>query len=242
MITTKLPRHIAIIMDGNGRWAKQRHLPRVAGHKVGVEAVREAVKACVEKNIEALTLFAFSSENWQRPAQEVNYLMSLFVSALQREAKKLHKQNIQLRIIGDRFRFDKKLQEQIAAAEQLTAQNTGLKLVIAANYGGRWDITNAVQQIVQEVEQGKLTQQDISPQLIQSKLAIADLPEPDLFIRTGGELRISNFMLWQQAYTELYFCDILWPDFNAAELEKALEFFALRERRFGCVVGEPAEV
>lgn len=234
MTINTLPRHIAIIMDGNGRWAKQRNLPRVAGHKVGVDAVRETVKACVEKKIEVLTLFAFSSENWQRPAQEVNYLMQLFITALKREVKKLHKQNIQLRIVGDRERFEKKLRQQMQEAEELTANNTGLKLVIAANYGGRWDITEAMRQIASDIEQGKLTSQDISAELVQNKVALADLPEPDLFIRTSGEQRISNFLLWQIAYTELYFTDVLWPDFNAAELDNALAFFANRERRFGC--------
>lgn len=234
MITTKLPRHIAIIMDGNGRWAKQRYLPRVAGHKAGVDAVRETVKVCVEKKIEVLTLFAFSSENWQRPSQEIDYLMELFITALKREINKLHKQNIQLRIIGDRQRFDKKLRDQISFAENMTAANTGLKLIIAANYGGRWDITEAMRNIAIDIEQGKLTHRDISPELIHSKLSFADLPDPDLFIRTSGEQRMSNFMLWQLAYTELYFTDTLWPDFNAMELEKAFALFESRERRFGC--------
>lgn len=233
MSETNLPRHIAIIMDGNGRWAKKRHLPRSAGHKAGFDAVRDVAKACVEKKIEALTLFAFGNENWRRPEQEVSFLMNLFLGALERETKKLHKENIQLRIIGDHNRFDKKLQEQIVAAEKLTANNTGLKLVIAASYSGRWDITNAVQSIAQQIEEGKLTSKNISSELIQNHLALADLPEPDLFIRTSGEQRISNFLLWQLAYTELYFTEVYWPDFNAAELEKALAFFANRERRFG---------
>ncbi len=220
-------------MDGNGRWAKQRHLPRVMGHKAGADSVREAVKKCIEKNIEVLTLFAFSSENWQRPLAEINYLMQLFVSALQREAKKLHKQNIQLRIIGDRSRFDEKLQKQMSKAEELTAKNTGLKLVIAANYGGQWDVAEAVKKIAHDVEQGKLSSQDITPDLIQTNLALADLPLPDLFIRTSGEQRISNFMIWQLAYSELYFTDALWPDFDGQEFEKALLAFSQRERRFG---------
>ncbi|MHB1947614.1 MAG: isoprenyl transferase [Gammaproteobacteria bacterium] len=235
MNSTNFPRHIAIIMDGNGRWAKQRHLPRVAGHKAGFDAVREVVKGCVEKKIEALTLFAFSTENWQRPEQEVDYLMNLFITALQREAKKLHKQNIKLRIIGDRDRFDKKLRDQIIKAEQLTANNTGLNLVIAANYGGRWDIYHAMQKIAQEIERGTLRSQDISSDLIQRHLTLADLPEPDLFIRTSGEQRISNFLLWQIAYCELYFTNVLWPDFNIAELDKALDFYLNRERRFGFI-------
>jgi len=229
-----LPRHLAVIMDGNGRWAGQRSMPRVAGHKAGVDAVREIVKACAEKKIEVLTLFAFSSENWQRPTQEVNYLMSLFLAALQREAKKLHRQNIRLSIIGARDRFEEKLRLQMAAAEKLTAQNTGLHLVIAANYGGHWDILNAVQKIALKVEQGELTSQALSADILQAHLSLANLPAPDLFIRTSGEQRISNFMLWELAYTELYFTYVLWPDFSVAELEKALAFFAGRERRFGC--------
>jgi len=235
MNPNNFPRHIAIIMDGNGRWAKQRHLPRVAGHKAGFDAVREVVKGCVEKKIEALTLFAFSTENWRRPEQEVDYLMNLFITALQREAKKLHKQNIKLRIIGDRDRFDKKLRDQIIKAEQLTANNTGLNLVIAANYGGRWDLQHAMQNIAQEIEQGTLRSQDVTSDLIQSRLTLADLPEPDLFIRTSGEQRISNFLLWQIAYCELYFTNVLWPDFTVAELDKALDFYVNRERRFGYI-------
>lgn len=229
-----LPQHVAIIMDGNGRWAKQRHLPRVAGHKSGVDSIRTVVTACVEKKISVLTLFAFSSENWHRPFEEVSYLLNLFITALKREAKKLHKQNIKLTIIGDRSRFDAKLQAEIAQAESLTSKNTGLHLIIAASYGGRWDIANAMQAIGKEIESGLMISEHISPALIQSKLANASLPEPDLLIRTGGEKRISNFMLWQLAYTELYFCDALWPDFDAAELEKALVFFSSRERRYGC--------
>jgi undecaprenyl diphosphate synthase len=233
MSLATLPRHIAIIMDGNGRWAKQRLLPRVAGHKAGVDTVREITKACAEKKIEVLTLFAFSSENWQRPKQEVNYLMELFLSALEREAKKMHEQNIQLRIIGDRSRFDAKLCSYMDNAEQLTVNNTGLKLVIAANYGGQWDISEAMRQLAVEIEQGRLTSNQIVPELIQSKIALSDLPLPDLFIRTSGEQRISNFLLWQLAYTELYFADVHWPDFTSKELEKALAFYANRERRFG---------
>jgi undecaprenyl diphosphate synthase len=229
-----LPQHIAVIMDGNGRWAKQRHLPRVAGHKAGVKIVREIVKSCVDKEIKVLSLFAFSSENWRRPQQEVNYLMEIFLAALEREAKKLHKQNIQLRIIGDRSPFNAKLQQQMQQAEELTAGNTGMILVIAANYGGQWDIVEAMQKIAIEIEQGRLTSSAISPSLIQATLATQDLPPPDLFIRTSGEQRISNFMIWQLAYTELYFTDVLWPDFNGEELDKALAFYASRERRFGC--------
>lgn len=233
MNTQKLPQHIAIIMDGNGRWAKKRLMPRAAGHKAGVETVRRVVECCVQKGIQVLSLFAFSSENWRRPEQEVSYLMSLFLTSLQREVKKLHKQNIQVRFIGDRSRFNEKLLEQMQKSEELTANNTGLKMLIATNYGGQWDITDACRKIAVEIEQGEITSQDVTPALIQSKLSFADLPDPDLFIRTSGEYRISNFMLWQLAYAELYFTDVLWPDFNAEEFEKALNYFAARERRFG---------
>ena len=233
MSSTTHARHVAIIMDGNGRWAKQRLLPRVAGHKAGVDAVRKVVRGCAERNIEVLTLFAFSSENWRRPATEVNYLMDLFIMALEREANKLHEQNIQLRIIGDRSAFNEKLCNQMKNAEALTANNTGMKLVIAANYGGQWDICEAVRKVACDIEQGILPSQEITPALIQSKLTLADLPDPDLFIRTSGEQRISNFLLWQLAYTELYFTDVLWPDFDSDELDKALVFFQNRERRFG---------
>lgn len=233
MTSSTLPKHIAIIMDGNGRWAKQRHLPRVAGHKAGVDAVRETVKFCVENGIEVLTLFAFSSENWRRPSTEVSHLMELFFMALEREAAKLHKQNIQLRIIGDRSRFDAKLQRQMQQSEQLTAGNTGLKLLIAANYGGQWDITEACRRIAEEVKAGTLLPEEITADKIQSALATADLPPPDLFIRTSGEQRLSNFLIWQLAYAEFYFTDIHWPDMNAKELQKAVNAFAHRERRFG---------
>lgn len=228
-----LPRHIAIIMDGNGRWAKKKFLPRLAGHKTGVEAVQQTVKRCVEKKIEVLTLFAFSSENWRRPQEEVSYLMQLFISALKNEAKKLHEQNIQLRVIGDRTRFDEKLRQQIIEVENLTANNTGLKLLLATNYGGQWDITQAVQRIAAKIENGSLSSLAVTDELIKEHLSFADLPDPDLFIRTSGEQRISNFILWQLAYTELYFTDVLWPDFNGDELDKAFAFFAARERRFG---------
>jgi undecaprenyl diphosphate synthase len=233
MTTTPLPRHIAIIMDGNGRWAKRRHLPRIAGHKAGVDVVRSTVKWCVSQKIEVLTLFAFSSENWRRPETEVNFLMELFYLVLDREVKKLHKQNIQLQVIGDRSRFDEKLQRKMQKSEELTAANTGLKLVIAANYGGQWDITEACRKLAQDVEQKTLASSDITAALIQSRLITANLPDPDLFIRTSGEQRMSNFMIWQLAYAEMYFTDVLWPDFNEQELEKALAFFASRERRFG---------
>lgn len=232
--TSECPRHIAIIMDGNGRWAKQRQLPRAAGHKAGVESVRAVIKACIEKKVEVLTLFAFSSENWRRPSLEVNYLMQLFITLLHHEAKKLDEQNIHLRVIGDRSRLEKKLQNKIAEVEDLTANNSGLKLILAVNYGGQWDITQAVKTIAKNVEEGSLSANEITSQLIQDALCLSDLTSPDLFIRTSGEQRLSNFMLWQFSYTELYFTEVLWPDFNAQEFEKALEFFTNRERRFGC--------
>lgn len=235
MSTSILPRHIAIIMDGNGRWAKQRQLPRTAGHKAGVESVRRVVKSCAEKKIEILTLWAFSSENWRRPAAEVSFLMELIITTLKFEAKKLHKQNIQIRFIGDRLQFSERLQKQIAKAEELTADNTGLKFVIAVNYGGKWDLCQAFKQIAVDIEAGQLSSAEVSPDLIASKLSLADLPDPDLFIRTSGEIRLSNFMMWQLAYTELYFTNVLWPDFDALELENALTFFANRERRFGYI-------
>lgn len=230
-----VPRHIAIIMDGNGRWAKSRFLPRVAGHKVGVDVVRQIVKSCVKHKIEVLSLFAFSSENWRRPPQEVSYLMKLFIKSLDKESKKLHKQNIQLRVIGDRSHFDEKLQRTMTNVETLTQHNTGLKLIIAANYGGQWDICKAMLEIATQIQQQNLQLSDISPELIHAKLTTADLPDPDLLIRTSGEQRISNFMLWQLAYSEIYFTDTLWPDFNEEEFEKALTFYSNRERRFGFI-------
>lgn len=219
-------------MDGNGRWAKQRHLPRIAGHKASQEAVHQAIRRCGERQIEVLTLFAFSSENWRRPKQEVNYLMKLFLQSLQKEVKKLHEQNVQFRIIGDRSRLDEKLQKQILKAEDLTKENTGLKLLIAVNYGGQWDIVNAIKKIIHSNKLSTLRELDFFAEL-KNNLSFHDLPDPDLFIRTSGEKRISNFMLWQLAYTELYFTDVLWPDFTAAELDNAIAFFANRERRFG---------
>ncbi|MBI3771211.1 MAG: isoprenyl transferase [Gammaproteobacteria bacterium] len=229
----KLPRHVAIIMDGNGRWAKQRHMPRIAGHRAGVESVRSVVQLCGAKGIEVLTLFAFSSENWRRPETEVSLLMELFMMALQREAKRLNENNVRLRVIGDRSRFSAKLQDEIAKAEMVTQPNTGLTLAVAANYGGRWDVTQAVRRLADDVIAGKVEPAAISEEMIRDRLSIADLPEPDLFIRTGGEQRISNFLLWQLAYTELYFTDTLWPDFKEAAFESALNSFAQRQRRFG---------
>lgn len=223
------PRHVAIIMDGNGRWARQRLLPRVAGHKRGVESVRTAVRACIERGIEHLTLFAFSSENWRRPAAEVDTLMELFVLALEREVEKLHENGVRLRIVGDLERFGPRLNKLIAEGEKLTCGNTRLALNVAANYGGRWDILQAVNRLLQDRDVSEpVTEADLA-----SHLCLADTPEPDLFIRTGGEQRISNFLLWQLAYTELYFTETLWPDFDAAALDVAIESYRKRERRFG---------
>jgi len=228
-----LPRHIAIIMDGNGRWAKKRFLPRTAGHRAGVISVRKVVESCAEKGIEALTLFAFSSENWRRPPQEVSVLMGLFLTTLERETERLRQNNVRLRVIGDRSALAGELQERIAAAEHLTRNNTGLNLAIAANYGGRWDILQATQSLAEEVARGALSPSQITGELLEARLALADLPQPDLFIRTGGEQRISNFLLWQLAYTELYFTPVLWPDFDQNALEQALLDYSSRQRRFG---------
>ncbi len=232
-LTSEVPEHVAIIMDGNGRWAERKGKPRIAGHKAGVETVREIIRSCVEKGIQVLTLFAFSSENWRRPQKEVSLLMSLFLAALQREVKKLHKNGVQLRIVGDTTAFDEKIQAQIEKSEALTRDNDTLVLNIAANYGGQWDITQSVKKLAHEVEAGKLAADDVSADLIRQNLSMSDLPDPDLFIRTGGEQRISNFLIWQLAYTELYFTDILWPDFDRQAFEAALESFAGRQRRFG---------
>jgi len=220
-------------MDGNGRWAQQRGALRAAGHQAGFEATRNIVESCGRREIAALTLFAFSSENWNRPASEVKRLMDLFLRALQSEVAKLQKNNVQVRFIGDRSAFSEKLQKEMNSAEVLTAANTGLKLAIAVNYGGRWDVINATKALAQEIVDGKLQLDKITPELFSTYLTVADCGEPDLFIRTGGEQRISNFLLWQLAYTELYFTDTLWPDFDDQELALALDFFASRQRRFG---------
>jgi len=220
-------------MDGNGRWAKRLMLPRFAGHRAGVEAVRGIVRACAEKGIEVLSLFAFSSENWRRPAQEVSRLMDLLLSAMQREAVKLHEHNVRVRFIGERSAFSAKLRQQMDATESLTGENTGLTLVIAVNYGGRWDLTQAARAIASRLDSGELDAVEINEDTIADHLALHDLPEPDLFIRTGGEQRISNFLLWNLAYTELYFTDTLWPDFDEPAFELALASFRMRQRRFG---------
>ncbi len=225
-----VPRHVAIIMDGNGRWAKKRFMPRVAGHKRGVETLRSVIKACVTRGIGYLTVFAFSSENWRRPQEEVAFLMNLFVSALSDEIDRLHANGVRLKIVGDLSRFEPKLHELIAAGERLTAANTRLTLTIAANYGGRWDILQAVNRLTaaQPEKAGSYVEADLTPYL-----SMAFAPEPDLFIRTGGEQRISNFLLWQLAYCELYFTDLLWPEFDDAALDTAIASYRRRERRFG---------
>ncbi len=226
----EVPRHVAIVMDGNGRWAQKRLLPRVAGHKKGVDTVRDVVEACVERGIEYLTLFAFSSENWRRPAEEVGFLMGLFMTALETEVARLHRNGIRLRVIGDVSRFEPRLVELIQRAESRTVANDRLTLTIAANYGGRWDIVQAVNRLAAELPEsrGAWTEVELS-----ERLSMAYAPEPDLFIRTGGEQRISNFLVWQLAYTEFYFTDLLWPDFGAASLADAIVSYQRRERRFG---------
>ncbi len=239
-LTSTLPRHVAIIMDGNGRWAARRKLPRHLGHRAGVESVRRVVEVCIDRGIEVLTLFAFSSENWRRPKREVGLLMELFLTTLQREVSKLHRNGVRLRVIGDRAAFPEKLQRHIAAGEEKTRDNRRLVLVIAANYGGRWDITEAARCVARRIEVGELGAGDITPELLGECQSLHDLPEPDLFIRTGGEQRISNFLLWQLAYTELYFTDALWPDFGVDAFQMALAWYAGRQRRFGCT-GEQVE-
>jgi len=225
-----VPRHVAIIMDGNGRWAKQRYLPRVAGHHRGVETVRDTIKACMKRRIQYLTLFAFSSENWRRPPEEVGVLMQLFRTALIDEVDRLHSNGIRLKVIGDVASFGETLETLIRKGEELTASNEKLTLTIAANYGGRWDLIQAMNRMTLEhpERQGRYTERDLVPYL-----ALCHAPEPDLFIRTGGEQRISNFLLWQLAYTEMHFTDTLWPDFDAAALDRAIESYRRRERRFG---------
>lgn len=230
-----VPKHIAIIMDGNGRWAERRHLPRVAGHEEGVKATERVIKAAVEKKIKILTLFAFGIENWGRPAEEVNFLMRLFITNLEEQAEQFITKNIQLRVIGDRSRIDPLLQAKIIEVQEKTAKNDGLILVIAFNYSGRWDILQAVRTLSERVAKGELRSNDISIDDIQQALSLADLPEPDLFIRTSGEQRLSNFLLWQLAYTELFFTPVLWPDFDAAAFDEALQNFSLRQRRYGLV-------
>ena len=228
-----IARHVALVMDGNGRWANRRGLPRGAGHQAGAKAVRRIVKYAAENCIEVLTLFAFSIENRARPKSEVNFLMSLFLDSLKANTQELHKRNVQLRIIGDHRKFDKKMLEQIQTTQNLTQHNSGLKLMIALNYSGRWDILQAVQQVAAKLKNQKIVSEQKTSELFQSHLCLSDLPEPDLLIRTSGEQRLSNFMLWQFAYTEIYFTPILWPDFNEEIFDQALAFYRTRQRRFG---------
>jgi undecaprenyl diphosphate synthase len=242
-----LPRHVAIIMDGNNRWAKRRGLPGAAGHRAGVEAIREVLRTCRKQGIEVLTLFAFSSENWQRPSAEVSALMHLFSAYLSSEVKKLHQDNVRLRFIGARDRLNNGLQKKMAEAERLTAANTASTLVIAVDYGGQWDIVAAARTLAERVARGELQPGEIDEAMFDAATTLADLPRPDLLIRTAGEQRISNFLLWQLAYTELYFSECYWPDFGELETLRALQAYAQRDRRFGCrddgaVVPASAEV
>ena len=225
--------HVAVVMDGNGRWAQARGLPRRAGHRAGVTAARRVVRACGEMGIPALTLFAFSSENWRRPPREVQLLMSLFVESLQREVAELHENNVQVGFIGDIPSLSRRLQSQIQSAEALTRDNTGLKLRIAVSYGGRWDLAQAARQLAEQVAAGTLSPEAIDENAVGRAMSLADLPDPDLFIRTGGEKRISNFLLWNLAYSEFFFSDLLWPDFDADALRDALTSFESRQRRYG---------
>ncbi len=229
-----LPQHIAVIMDGNGRWAKEQGKPRVFGHKNGVASVRKTISTAARLGIKAITLFAFSSENWRRPEEEVGVLMELFMTVLTTEVKKLHKNNLRLQVIGDKSRFSERLQNKIADAEALTKDNSGMQVNIAANYGGQWDITQATQSIAEKVAQGELLPSDINEEIIRTHLTMSDIPAVDLLIRTGGECRISNFMLWQLAYAELYFTPVYWPEFGEDNLVEAVTWFVNRERRFGC--------
>ncbi|WP_027081412.1 polyprenyl diphosphate synthase [Luteimonas mephitis] len=234
-----IPRHLAVIMDGNGRWAARRRRPRVIGHRAGARAVNLCIDFCLERGIAALTLFAFSSENWGRPEEEVGALMKLFLNALDREVVELHRRGVRVRFIGERERFGAQIRERMESAEAQTAGNTRLALNIAASYGGRQDIAAAARALARDVAEGRLEPEDIDEAAFASRVALADLPPPDLFIRTGGDMRISNFLLWQLAYTELWFTDTLWPELDAATLARALDDFAGRERRFG-LTGEQA--
>ncbi len=237
-MTQYIPNHVAIIMDGNGRWAKQRNQLRAKGHRAGLKAVRKIVTYAAKLDVKVLTLYAFSSENWKRPANEVTALISLFIYALNREIKNLNKNNVRLNIIGDISKFNQNLQNLIINAQLLTKDNTGLTLNIAANYGGRWDIVESAKKIASQALDGKITPQDINEEYFGSIICMNDLPDVDLVIRTGGEYRISNFLLWQCAYAELYFTDTLWPDFNQASFDEAINIFNTRERRFGGVLNE----
>lgn len=231
--SSMVPNHVAIIMDGNGRWAKQRGKLRITGHKAGVESVRNAVRFAVKNKISSLTLYAFSSENWRRPEKEVSSLMELFVFALDNEVKNLHKNNVKLSVVGDIARFSERLQKRIKKAEDLTSDNTGLRLNIAANYGGRWDIANSMKQIFQKIKDGQLSVDEINEETINDYICMHDQEDVDLVIRTGGEHRISNFLLWQVAYAEFYFTNVLWPDFDEMVFQNAIDAFSQRERRYG---------
>ena len=230
---TKVPKHVAVIMDGNGRWARARQKPRRAGHRAGIKSVRSTVEAAAKHGIEVLTLFAFSSENWGRPKDEVRSLMTLFVEALRREVDELHRNNVRLRLIGARELLQPGIVKRFAAAEEKTAQNTGLLLNIAVAYGGRWDIVEATKRVAKRVASGEIGVDDIDEATLASEMQLAGCPEPDLLIRTGGEQRISNFLLWDIAYAELWFTDVLWPEFDAQQFDNAIEYFAQKQRRFG---------
>jgi undecaprenyl diphosphate synthase len=230
---TSIPGHVCIIMDGNGRWAKKRLMPRKLGHRKGVETTRRAIEFFAGCGVEHLTLFAFSSENWNRPEDEVTSLMELFMHSLKENTDELNKKGVRIRFIGDRSQFSEGLQRQIAESEVLTLENRRMTLNVAANYGGQWDIVNAMKNLLKKVTDGNVTPDQINVALIENELSLADSPDPDLFIRTGGERRISNFLLWQLAYTEFYFCDVLWPDFTEQEMQLALDEYSLRQRRYG---------
>jgi undecaprenyl diphosphate synthase len=239
--TDNIPKHVAIIMDGNGRWARNRAMPRHAGHRAGVKSVRNVVETAAQRGVSYLTLFAFSSENWSRPKEEVSRLMALFLEAVQREAKSLHKNNVKLEFIGARDLLQEGLLEKIEEAEVLTSKNNGLHLIIAVAYGGRWDIVNATKRVAQQVLDGSLALDAVDESSVAGEMQLAGIPDTDLLIRTGGEQRISNFLLWNLAYAELYFTDKLWPDFNAGDFDKAIEHFANRQRRYG-FTGEQVNV
>ncbi len=234
----RLPRHIAVIMDGNGRWAASRALPRPAGHSMGVRSVKQIVENCAKRGVEVLTLFAFSSENWKRPKDEVSMLMGRFLEALDNEVGKLHENGIRLRFVGNLQQLSEPLRQRMQAAVELTKRNDRMTLVVAIAYGGRWDIAQAAQALARKCSLGEVRADDIDEDLFATHLALSDLPDPDLLIRTGGEQRISNFLLWNLAYTELYFCDVLWPDFGETELVAAIEHFGRRQRRFGLAPGQ----
>lgn len=230
---SSIPHHVAIVMDGNGRWANKRFLPRTSGHREGVKAVRKTIEACAKSGVKVLTLFAFSSENWRRPKTEVMSLMNLFVSSLEKEVNKLNQNGVRLRFIGDRAQFSRKLQDKIEESEQITVNNNKFLLNIAANYGGRWDVVQACKSICQKVQDQQLKIEDISEQEFANHLSTSTVPDPDLFIRTAGEQRISNFLIWQMAYTEFYYTDVFWPEFDEQQLHLALEQFSQRKRKFG---------